>query len=430
MKKIVLILVMSIALILVACGKETIKPLSLVATDVIYLNEGTEAAVNVEVIPSDATDKTLVFEIGDTTIASLREHKVTGLKVGTTILKVSVKGHETVYKDITIYVVDKKWPNDDIEMLAGFKLPEFTDYTSVILDETVESILSLTIKGTKNPDQAMLDYKTLLTTLGWEVVGSFDSHMGELTHSDYTYNIKLHNNYEHQGDTIDLEIVKHGTDSDDEHDDHDHEHLTWTQLQAKVKLLFSVEIPFFDEVIEIHLTETTHTLTLSVESTNRQINIASFMEALSAAGFTIEGTATTHGGTYVKDGLSISYHENHDDTLVTDMVITTDSDHDHHHLTWAELQQQVKEIYQIDLPNFGEIIEIHLKDDTSAISFSVEANEREAKLLTFMEALMAAGFIPEGTPSTHLGTYIKDGVKVSYHEDHHDDNVIDFKISP
>ncbi len=165
----------------------------------------------------------------DDTVAEVSEDgELTGKQIGETTLTVRVKSTPEVSKTLRVFVVNKFWPNDEIADFAGFELPSFPDFTSVIVEKT-DDYIALLIKGTQDDEAAIIAYRDTLLSLGWEVEGTFDTHVGKLTHDSYEFYISMHNEIAHHGDTIEFKIVKDGHDDgghghEDDHDDDDDDH--------------------------------------------------------------------------------------------------------------------------------------------------------------------------------------------------------------
>lgn len=197
-------------LVLSACTPKTVPATDIVYNnEVIYLNKEATFEVKPTVLPSDASNKKINYVIEDTTVATITDLGIlNGVNFGETVLTMTLAENDKVSKKVIVKVIDKNWPTHDIFDFAGFELPSFVDFTFVDVKEE-EDELVLSIQGSVTPGESLLRYKDQLLGLGWEVEGSFDDHIGTLTHHDYEFELTFHNNYVHEGNDIELHIGKH-----------------------------------------------------------------------------------------------------------------------------------------------------------------------------------------------------------------------------
>ncbi|CCV64179.1 hypothetical protein containing Invasin/intimin cell-adhesion domain [Alteracholeplasma palmae J233] len=424
MKKIMsLLAIMILGIILVACSDKKIAVESITITsDKIYLNVNSTQELKVTVLPVDATNKALTFSIEDKTVATLDNNKVTGVKVGETKVTVSSVDKPELKKEIHIFVVSKTWPSAEIYDFSGFNLPEFINYTSVNVNKENLNSLTLEIKGIAKDlvDQSLNYYKEELIKQGW-VVKTYDNHSGQLTHPSYNYYISMHNEFVHNGDTVELSIIKIS-------DSEEHAHHHWDSIQTLVKTKFNIDLPDFIGSHEVEYKEVDNEITGTLELANRGENLNDFLETLIKEGFLKEEGSNDHAGTYEKDGLEFYYHLSHDnENIIQFKVSKHEHHHDHHH--WDSIQTLVKTKFNLDLPDFIGSHEVEYKELDNEITGTVELANRGENLNDFLETLIKEGFLKEEGSNDHAGTYEKDGLKFYYHLSHDNANIIQFKVS-
>lgn len=213
-----------VALVLTACGKVEIKASSLVVTPLeIVVFEGTELQIEVLVLPSDATNKELVWSSSMPSVATVsKEGKVLGVSLGNAVITVKVKNTPEVFKELTILVIEKQWPTEEIEHHFGFTLPEFPEYSSITVSH-LSNGLKFVVAGYENDETVLNEYITLLTNQGWVENISNNNHLGSFTHPAYEVVLSYHNNESHGHSNIQFEISNVAEDDDHDHD-HNHNH--------------------------------------------------------------------------------------------------------------------------------------------------------------------------------------------------------------
>lgn len=209
-------------LTLFACGTtRNVAVVILTGPEEVYLNVMSTSAIEVSVLPSDASNKDLTYAVNLPEIATVDSNGLlTGVSLGEAALTVTSIANPSVRLTVNIFVVEKVWPSVEITSFAGFDLPLFPDFTSVIVSEEEHS-LTLAVKGTtpSNVNSALSEYKDLLLSDGWEVE-NYDNHYGELVHADHGYELLMHNDFVHAGgDTIMFTLSEEGV-----YHDHDHDH--------------------------------------------------------------------------------------------------------------------------------------------------------------------------------------------------------------
>lgn len=202
------IALLTLSIFLVACDKNIEVSSLVVASEDVYLNPNKEFKIDIKVIPTDASNKKLSFVIDKPLVATVDENGVLkGISLGNATLTVSSVSTPSVILIIKVHVVLNDWPNAMIKAFAGFELPPFLNFTAVEVIKT-EDILTLNVNGiTGNINDALLAYGDLLVSLGWEKV-FYDNHSGQLTHTNYDYIIEIHNEFIHQGNLVEVKIIK------------------------------------------------------------------------------------------------------------------------------------------------------------------------------------------------------------------------------
>ena len=209
MKKLLFPIFLLLTVILVACGEITTPASSLVVTpEAITVNVGKSIEIDVVVLPADTNDKTLEWIIEDPSVATITdEGKLTGVKVGETILTIRVKATPAVTQDVEVSVVEGYWPNDEIEEHFGFTLPKFPNYSSLTLKPITNNVLEFVVAGYGNDIEALDAYHLLLVAEGWVAGTNNDSHIGTYTKEGVSAIFSYHNNTSHGTNNIEFKIA-------------------------------------------------------------------------------------------------------------------------------------------------------------------------------------------------------------------------------
>lgn len=304
MKKIFGLIAVLLTLFLVSCKTSEINASSLVLTsDVVYVNVGADLLINVTVLPSDASNKTLEWVSDNQTIVTVTQEGVlSGITVGKTTVVIKVKTMPTVTTVITVYVVNQNWPSDQILAFAGFNLPIFTDFTFVEVEKT-ENIMTLNIKGTSNDRLAINAFKEEILALGWKIDGSFDNHAGRFKHDNYDFSVSMHNEFEDGGETIEFKIIKNDAISNEWPND-------------KILEKFGFELPQFDAFTTITVVNVLNGGMKIILNGFKDLNSSfhTFKNELEHLGWLANSSNNHHVGRFDKEGSSayITYHEEHD----------------------------------------------------------------------------------------------------------------------
>lgn len=212
MKKIYILLPLLFSTLLTSCGPKTVKPQNLVVQENLSMFVNRSLKLDVTVLPSDTTDKTLTYSIADPAIATISEKGiVNSLKIGQTTINVSVKSAPKINKEISLLVSEKYWPNEIIEDMFGFTLPEFPDYSSISLI-VEDDKLEISLKDINNDIDALADYDELLSNLDWIAEDSNDSHSGTYEKVGVEAIILYHNHSSHNANIIEFIIGPKGTE--------------------------------------------------------------------------------------------------------------------------------------------------------------------------------------------------------------------------
>ncbi|VEU81297.1 Ig-like domain-containing protein [Haploplasma axanthum] len=425
MKKVLSIFVlMIISITLLACNKKIIKAEYITITNEnIYLNVDSEVTLEYKIIPADTTNKDVSIVSNNDEIATVTNGVLKGLKIGNTIVTISLKEQPEIKKEIIVNVVDKLWPSVSIKSFAGFDLPAFPNFTSVNEVKTDES-LKLEISGVTNDSGAMYQYKDLLISLGWILDGGFDEHAGKFKHNDFEYTISLHNNMVHNGTTIDLLISK-------KDHDHNHEIHTWEELSEEVFIHFNVELPLFEGITEFNFISEEAEFKFNIKVDNRKEKITAYQNVLNTNGWVPEGTPTTHAGTYIKDNVEISYHESHDDEDTIDFTISKEHNHEHEK-TWNDAQKAVSDKFKITINKLENVNEMTIieKSNSIIVDVTIASELLESSLEDFLNTFNEE-WIKNPNNDSHVGyLYKKPNLTLSYHNElPHGRNIITFTFS-
>jgi|GEM_PF-494079 len=113
-----------------------------------------------------------------------------------------------------------------------------------------------------------------------------------------------------------------------------------------------------------------------------------------------------------------------------DIHVSEGGNHNHDEIkTYAELVEEVTEHLSVTLPDFANLEEFKfVKFENDVFTYQVKTNPRKANLVAYFTVLESAGWSKSDGSNDHKGSYIKSGVKLSYHESHDDATTIDFTI--
>lgn len=115
-------------------------PVTSIELSDIIIDKGTTLTLNPNVLPSDATDKSVIYSIEDSTVASLSDNNLTGVEVGTTSLTSTSVSTPSVSKTVQITVSEPQPLN--------LTLSAATSYT--------RSNVSISVETTGNVDRVIL----------------------------------------------------------------------------------------------------------------------------------------------------------------------------------------------------------------------------------------------------------------------------------
>lgn len=311
MKKLLLMFLFMFTLLLVSCGPRKIPASTMVVTpEEVIVNVNSTIKINVSVLPVDATDKILDWEVKDNEIATVtKEGILSGVKVGETTLTIKVKATPSVSRVVNVTVVEEYWPNDEIEEHFGFILPKFPSYTSLKVNHLEDHVLELVIAGYENDIEVLNIYHTLLITDGWIDSTTNDSHMGTYTKTGIDAILTYHNNSSHGQKSIEFKITPRLLG------------ITWIDVNEEVREHFEFELPVFPQFAKLDIKhDANHRLDIIISGINNiEISLHDYLKSLEEEGWIAGEENNHHKGTYTKSDLDIfiTYHEshNHEGTL-------------------------------------------------------------------------------------------------------------------
>ncbi len=409
MKRIAALLMLTLVAVLVACtpiADETVPVTSIVvASETVYLNVGLELRVEANVVPVDATNKTLEWTVSDTTVATVDQTgKLTGVAIGETTLTIKSVSTPGVTKVVDVEVVDQLWPLNQIRDFAGFDLPAFPDFTNVVV-EVGENSLTLTIKGTSDDETALDAYKTTLLALDWQVDGTFDHHSGKLMHDDYEYYITMHNEFVHGGDSIEFKIIASGVEQP----------TTWDDINEEVNEHFGFELPVFPQFETLTINHgTNHELEIVISGiTDVEVSLDAYLETLESLGWVAGEDNTHHLGTYTKEGLDVvfAYHESHSDAHTLEITLSEGDEHHHDEdevLEWPS--EEIDEHTGLTIPAYPQFASIRIHHESPFTLEILGIEDFNVSLFEYEDILNNAGWFADSDGLTdHIGYFFKPG---------------------
>lgn len=217
MKKYLYIVLLIVASTLLVACKSDIAVVDLVVNPVeINLLVDSEIQVEVDVLPADSTNKMLIFEISDKSVAtSTSSGLVKAIAVGNTVLKVSVKDNDNIFKNIIINVVETLWPNEFFNEHFDVNIPEFPNYASLTIVESSHEMIEFIVSGINNDEEALASFSLLLEADGWEKSINSNAHAGSFIKGDIE--LSYHNSTSHGQNQIEFVLAYEGHDHDHDH---------------------------------------------------------------------------------------------------------------------------------------------------------------------------------------------------------------------
>lgn len=208
-----------------------------------------------------------------------------------------------------------------------------------------------------------------------------------------------------------------------------HINQTWEQLTTKITTKFELNLPDFSGASNVSYRETSSQIIGNLMLEDSHEELEAYLLLLEVDGWVAREGFNHHLGTYTKGEFEFYYHESHSVVGQVDFKLTKVEHHHHNHYHWDDLQAEVLAKFEIELPDFAGSHEVEFTVSENQISGFVELSDRHSQLEAFLTLLEADGWLLKEGSNHHLGTYTKGEFEFFYHEDHHEETKIEFKVS-